>query len=126
MRSEVRSSGSLYSVIIMMVMGFFFLTLNQSHSEKDIIEKQFPFNISVSSFNAIPGPVIKVQFLQKSWIVNKDSFKLLAFNRSPLFTSRKADLKISDLTKERLSFVKKPPAIKLYHLFPPDTDDPHC
>jgi hypothetical protein len=109
-----------------MILGFFFLGLNRSSVERDSVKKPVPTNFSVTVYNAIPGPVTKVQFLQKTWIVNKDSFKLLSFNRHPLSTSKRSDLKISNLNKERLIFLKKPPAIFLYHLFPAETDEPQC
>jgi hypothetical protein len=126
MRSESNRSGSLYYVIVIVILGFFLLGLNQSHNEGNTVKKPVPYSISVAGYNALPGPVIKVQFLQKNWIVNKDSFKLLAFNRNPLFTSKRAELIISYFSKERLSFLKRPPAILIYHLFQSETDDHLC
>jgi hypothetical protein len=108
-----------------MILGFFLFGLNHSQTQRDSVRKPVPVNISVTVYNAIPGPVTKVQFLQKTWIVNKDSFKLLAFNRNPLTTSKRSDLKISYLNKERLTFLKKPPAKLIYHLFQSETDEPH-
>jgi hypothetical protein len=78
------------------------------------------------AYNAIPVSLIKVQFLQKNWIVNKDSFKLLAFNRNPTTTSKRSELRITYINKVRQSFIKMPQEIFLYHLSPPEPDDLNC
>lgn len=124
-RSEFNGSGSLYSIIFLMILGFFLLGLNNSSTNRDSIKKTVPVNNSLVASNAIPASIIKVQFLQKTWIVNKDSFKLLAFNINPLTTSRRTELKISYINKVRQSFLKLPQQIFLYHSSPPEADDFH-
>lgn len=124
-RSEFNRSGSFYSIIFLMILGLFLLGLNNSATEKDSVKKPVPVNTSFMASNAIPVSVIKVQFLQKTWIVNNDSYKLLAFNINPLTTSKRTELKISHINKVRQSFLKLPQEVFIYHSSPPEADDFH-
>jgi hypothetical protein len=108
-----------------MILGLFLLGLNNSATEKDSVKKPVPVNTSFMASNAIPVSVIKVQFLQKTWIVNNDSYKLLAFNINPLTTSKRTELKISHINKVRQSFLKLPQEVFMYHSSPPEADDFH-
>jgi hypothetical protein len=79
---------------------------------------------SVSEDNAISGQCVRLQIFQKTWILNKDNFNLLAFNRNPLSENRKTSLKITQLHIIRQSSCKIPHHLLRYHLFPVETDDP--
>jgi len=78
--------------------------------------------IFASGNNAVSSQCIRLQVFQRTWILNKDNFNLLAFNRSPLSLSRKAELKISQFQLIRQSSHKIPQFILRYHLFPVETD----
>ena len=79
--------------------------------------------IFASGNNAVSSQCIRLQVFQRTWILNKDNFNLLAFNRSPLSLSRKAELKISQFQLIRQSSHKIPQFILRYHLFPVETDE---
>ena len=79
--------------------------------------------IFASGNNAVSNPCIRVQVFQKTWILNKDNFNLLAFNRNPLSVIRKAELKVSQYQFIRQSSHKIPQFILTYHLFPVETDE---
>jgi len=44
--------------------------------------------IFASGNNAVSSQCIRLQVFQRTWILNKDNFNLLAFNRSPLYLRR--------------------------------------
>ena len=78
--------------------------------------------IFTSGNNAVSSECVRLQVFQKTWILNKDNFSLLAFNRNPLSESRKESLKVSQYQFIRQSSQKIPQFILRYHLFPEETD----
>lgn len=126
MRDRIKHSRfeNTWSIIVFLIACFCFLALKDTGTENISVKKSVPANISVSINNAITGPVIKVQEFHKSWISDKDNFKLDAFQRNPLIVSKNTDLKLSQLNILRLSFIDIPQSILQYHLFPSETDDP--
>jgi len=79
--------------------------------------------IFASGNNAVSNQCTRVQVFQRTWILNRDNFNLLAFNRNPLSVSRKAKLKVSQYQFIRQSLRKIPQFILRYHLFPVETDE---
>jgi hypothetical protein len=125
-RSENFRFGNLHTIILILIICLGLLSLKNSAAERNSQKKPVPVSISVNERSAIPTSVFKVQIFQKSWIANKDSYKLLAFHTNPLISNRKTDIKISYQDILRQSFVTTPQSILRYHLFPPETDDPNC
>jgi len=80
--------------------------------------------VAVSENNAISAQFIRFQVFQKTYISNKDHFNILAFNRNPLYESKKASLTVSHLQIIRQSSHKIPQFILRYHLFPSEMDEP--
>ena len=98
-----------------------------SNSEKnttDFHRKPASTCISIIESNADYSPCIRLQVFQKAWILNRDNFNLLAFNGNQLSENRKTGIKVSHLQIIRQSSHKIPQFILLYHLFPPDKDEP--
>lgn len=124
--SENFRFGNLHTIILLLIICLGLLSLKNSTGDRNSQKKHAPVSISVNERTAIPTSLFKVQIFQKSWIVNKDSYKLLAFHTNPLISNRKTDIKISYQDNLRQAFVISPQSILRYHLFPPETDDPNC
>jgi hypothetical protein len=113
------------SIVVILILLFGVLVYNNSgrnitgHSRKPVSNL-----ISVSENTAISGTFVRVQVFQKTWILNKDNFDILAFNRNPLSENKKATLKISNLETIRRSSRKISQFLIRLYLFPAETDDP--
>jgi hypothetical protein len=115
-----------FDAIIVLSILFFGLLIysNSSRSTNELKRKPVSTNMSVSQNSAISSPCIRLQIFQKSWILNKDNFNLLAFNRNPLYQNKKTSIKVSHLHILRRSSLKIPHFILRYHLFPAEMDEP--
>jgi len=78
---------------------------------------------SESHNSAIFSPGIRVQIFQKIWILNKDNFNLLAFNRNPLSEDKKTGILISYLQNIRVNSDRITSFIFRYYLFPAEKDE---
>jgi len=116
---------NMQTIIIFLIVCLGFLSLNNNKEGKLYSKKAIPVYITVSSRDAISTQEFKVQILQRSWIANKDNFKLLSFIQNPFRANRITDIKKSCLDNKRLAFIIKPQSFLLYHLFPSETDYPH-
>lgn len=86
-------------------------------------DKSVPVEISVLKSNAILSTGIQLHYFQKTWISNKDNFRLLTFVQTQYLDSKKVNQKIELLDKVR----KKSPGYVIllihYHLFPQDNSE---
>jgi hypothetical protein len=115
---------SFNTVIIMIVLFFVMIMCFSAYGRTPaVIIGQHPAYISVSSNNAVPSLGSRVHVFQQTWILNKDNFNVLAFNRNPISESKKAGLTIARYQKIRQSSGKIPEFILRYHLFPVESDD---
>ena len=113
------------AIIVLVILFFGLLFYNNSFSNTNELKRRpVSTNISVSDNNAVSGPLIRLQVFQKTWISNKDNFKLLAFNRNPLSENKKTGLKVCHLLIISQSSHKIPQFILRYHLFPVEMDEP--
>ena len=113
------------AIIILVIVFFGLLFYNNSFSNTNELERKPALTyIAVSDNNSIAGPCIRLQVFQKTWILNKDNFNLLAFNRNPLSENKKTGLKVCHLLIISQSSHKIPQFILRYHLFPAEMDEP--
>ena len=113
------------AIIILVIVFFGLLFYNNSFSNTNELDrKPVSTYIAVSDNNSIAGPCIRLQVFQKTWILNKDNFNLLAFNSNPLSENRKTNLKVYHLLIIRQNSYKIPQFILRYHLFPAEMDEP--
>lgn len=82
-----------------------------------------PSCVTISQSSAVSSPEVRIQIFQKTWILNKDHFSLLAFNRSPLFEDKKTDIIITSLHDIRQNSDIIAGFIFRCHLFPAETDE---
>lgn len=116
---------SLDSIIVIEILLFGLLIYsNSAKNTNELQRKPASTCISVIENNADYSPCIRLQFYQKTWILNRDNFNLLAFNSNQISENRKTGIKVSHLQIIRQSSHKIPQFILLYHLFPGDTDEP--
>jgi hypothetical protein len=78
--------------------------------------------ISTNDYSAVLTGCLKLQVFQKTWILNKDNFDLLAFNRNPRVENSLTGIQVAYFQKIRRSLVKVPQFILRYHLFPDESD----
>jgi hypothetical protein len=85
--------------------------------------KPVPIEISINQSNATISSGIQFCFFQKSWISNKDNFRLLTFEQTKYLDNKKVDQKIILLDKIR----KKSPGFLILiiqnHLFQPENSE---
>ena len=113
------------AIIVSTIIFFGLLTYNNSYQNKtEQNRNHVPIFISVTQNSAVSTPCIRLQVFQKTWILNKDNFNLLAFNSNPLSESKKTGLKVSHLQIIRESSHKIPHFLLKYHLFPPENVEP--
>jgi hypothetical protein len=116
---------NLDSIIVIEILLFGLLIYSNSEKNtNDLQRKPASTCISVIENNADYSPGIRLQVFQKAWILNRDNFNLLAFNRNQLSENMKTGIKVSRLRIIRQGSHKIPQFILLYHLFPADTDEP--
>lgn len=116
---------SLSSVYILAIVLFGLMFFSNSFENKSgISNNPVSTHISLSVNTAVPGQFIRLHVFQKTWIVNKDNFNLLGFNRNTLSDNKVNCIKISYLKQLRLGSNKIPHFLLRYHLFPAETDEP--
>jgi len=99
--------------------------LGRNDSLKSIpVNKSYPglVYISVVSNNAVSNPCIRLLIFQKTWILNKDNYNILAFNRNPFTESQRTGININHFLALRQNLNRVPQFILRYHLFPEETD----
>jgi hypothetical protein len=115
----------LDSIIVLVIVIFGLLMFNNSFRSKTEFKKN-PISsyIPVRENIAISNLCGRFQVFQKTWILNKDNFNLLAFNRNPLSEDKKTGIKVSYLQIIRQCSYRIPLFILRYHLFPEEKDEP--
>jgi hypothetical protein len=110
--------------ILIIAILFFGLLIHSTPVKSSHIPKSSPtsYYIAVSESNAVSNPFIRLQVFQKTWILNKDNYNILAFNRNPFTESRRTEININHFLILRQSLNNFPPFILRYHLFPEETD----
>ncbi len=113
------------SIILIAIVFFGLLIFNNSgKSSTGSDRKPVPAYMFAVGNSTASGSYFRLQVFQKTWILNKDNFNLLAFNRNPLSESKKTGIKVSHLIALCQSSHKIPQFILLYHIFPPENDEP--
>jgi hypothetical protein len=111
--------------IIVLALLFFgsLIYLNNSGIKTQVKDNPVTTSFFIIGNNAVADSFIKLQVFHKTWILNKDNFNLLAFNRNLLSEDKKTGIKVS--LSENLQL--NPPGISQYnaryHLNPSGTDE---
>ena len=114
----------LDSILLILIL-FFGLAIfqNTDYRKSTPNGKTVPTEISILQSSATLSPGIQLHYFQKSWISNKDNFKLLTFARIQFLDNKKVIQKICLLEKVR----KKSPGFLIlliqYHLFPQENSE---
>jgi hypothetical protein len=113
------------AIIVSAIVIFGILTFNNS-TRNAIVQTKRPVSTYISLVDkwAVSSPCIRIQVFQRTWILNKDNFNLLAYNHNPLSESKKTGIKVSHLKSIRESSHRIPQFLLRYHLFPPETGEP--
>jgi hypothetical protein len=110
-------------VIAILFLGFLFYN-NSTGSTSELKRTPVPALIAVSDNIAVSSQCLRIQVFQKTWILNKDNFNLLAFNRNPLSESRRAGIKAVHCNILIQDYRKIPIFILLFHQYPDDAGEP--
>ncbi len=110
-------------MLAIVLFGFMFFS-NSFENKSGIANNPVSTHISISVNTAVPGQFIRLYVFQKTWIVNKDNFNLLGFNRNTLYDNKLNCNKISYLKQLRLGSNEIPHFLLRYHLFSAETDEP--
>jgi len=113
------------SLIMLLILALGLLIFHEG-SDKSTENHRIPAStyISLDQCSAVPGPGIRLEVFQKIWIINKDHFDLLAFNRNPLSDSKKTNLRIIFLRNIRKETNRIPVYIFHHNPFSADKDEP--
>jgi hypothetical protein len=115
----------LDSIIVLVIVFFGLLMYNNSlRSSTKLNRNPISSFIPVIENSAISNLCVRFQVYQKTWILNKDNFNLLAFNRNTLSENNKTDIRVYHLKIIRQNSHKIPQFMLRYHLFPPEPDEP--
>jgi len=111
------------TILIILIL-FFGLLIHNTPVKSSPIHKSSPvsYYIAVSESNAVSNPFIRLQVFQKTWILNKDNYNILAFNRNPLTESQRTGININHFRALRQNLNIIPLFILRYHLFPEESD----
>jgi hypothetical protein len=82
-----------------------------------------PDEISLSQITATISPGIPICSFQKSWISNKDNFKLLSIEKTQYLDNKKTDRRIILIENIRKSSIRFPISFLQNHLFPHERDE---
>jgi hypothetical protein len=114
----------LDSILLILIL-FFVLAIfqNTDYNKSTPNGKPVPVEISVLQNNATLSTGIQFHYFQKSWIPNKDNFRLLTFDQTQFLDNKKVNQKIYLLDQVR----KKSPGFLIllthYHLFPQENSE---
>lgn len=114
----------LLDVIVILSILFFGLMINNNTLKNEPVHNNDPVSafISVSDKSAVSNACARFQVYQKTWILNKDNYNILAFNRNPFSMNLKTEMNINSFLILRQSLDKIPQFIRRYHLYPEETD----
>jgi hypothetical protein len=79
--------------------------------------------ISIAKNNATVSIGIQYCHFQKSWIPNKDNFKILSFDKFQFLVSKEVDQRILISEKSRKKYIQLPFSFNLHLLFPYESDE---
>lgn len=113
-----------FDTFVVLVILFFAVLVHYNSSGFTGSAKRAPVTFSISAKDkiAVASPGLRLHVYQKTWILNKDNFDLLAFNRNPLVENSITAIQVSYFQKIRRSLSKVPHFILRYHLFPCQSD----
>ncbi len=116
-----------FDAILVVIVIFFGVLIFANFSGKNIEPLKKPIaSLTVVIENyAINPSLARVQIFQKTWVSNKDNFKLLTLSINQLSENRKTNIRVSQLLLIRQSLAFVPQFILRYHLFPREMDDPN-
>jgi len=113
-----------FDTIVVLVLLFFAVLAHHQSTGMIASAGRVPvtYTISENDNSAVASPCLRLNVYQKTWILNKDHFDILAFNRSPIVENGNTDIQVSYFQKIRLSLSRVPHFILRYHLFPSESD----
>jgi hypothetical protein len=113
-----------FDTIVVLVILFFAVLVHHNSTGYTASAKRAPVTVIISEkdISAVSTPCQRLQVYQRTWILNKDNFDILAFNRSPLAENSLTGIQVSYFQKIRRSLCKVPQFILRYHLFPLESD----
>jgi|WetSurMetagenome_2_1015567.scaffolds.fasta_scaffold01935_9 hypothetical protein len=113
-----------FDVIVVMVILFFAVLVHYNSTGYTVASGKAPATaiITEKENSAVSTPCLRLHVYQKTWILNRDNFDLLAFNRSPFVENNITGIQVSYFQKIRRSLCKVPQFILRYHLFPLESD----
>ena len=95
---------------------------NKDYYTSDSNKNSTPTETSLIQSKATVCPGIQIQYFQKSWISNKDNFKLLTFDKTQFLDNKKVDQKIILLENIRKNSMRFPISF-IQYLFPHERDE---
>jgi hypothetical protein len=115
-----------FNTIILPLIVFIGLLIcsNSLRNGSELNRKSVPANISILENSAVASPGLRLQVFQKTWILNKDHFNLLAFNSNTISENKNTDIRVYSLQTIRHKIFKVPQFILRYHLFPTEKNEP--
>lgn len=116
---------SIKSIITVLIVFFgMLLCCSYFKGTAEVKKKPAVTYIRETSDVVISDSPTRLQVFQKTWILNKDNFNPMAFNRNPLSVDRKIMLKISQLLTIRQNLFRIPRSSILVQLYPCEKDHP--
>jgi hypothetical protein len=114
-----------FNTIIIGIFLFFsvMMCFNRPVSSSGVRSHSGSVYIIENRISAVHSADIRIQVFQKTWILNKDNFNLLAFNRNPISDNKRTSLNISRYQTFRRCYPDIPQFLHRYHQFPEESED---
>lgn len=124
-RTRVDKSTPHLNSILLILFLFFGLVIFQKadYNKFDSNSHSTPNEISIAKNNATVTIGIQYYHFQKSWIPNKNNFKILSIEKSQFLDSKEVDQKILISEIIRKKYIQLSISLNLHLLFPYESDE---
>jgi hypothetical protein len=107
----------------LLILLFGILELNLPDNSSNTQKRPGSIEISIFQSSAIINAGIQINCVPKSWISNKDHFRLLTFDKTQYLESKKIDKKITRLDNLRRIYTRNPNSLIFIHIIPHNSDE---
>jgi hypothetical protein len=124
-RARADNSTLHLNSILLILFLFFGLVVFQKadYNKFDSNSHSTSVEISIIKNNATVSTGIQYYHYQKTWIPNKDKFKILSFDKSQFLDSKEVDQRILISEEILKKYIRLPFSFNLHLLFPHESDE---
>lgn len=124
-KTRVDNRTILLKSILLILFLFFGLVAFQKtdYNKFDCNSHSTQTEITINKNNAAVSTGIQYYHIQKTWIPNKNKFKILSFDKSQFLDSKEVDQRILISEEILKKYIRLPISFNLHLLFPHESDE---